>query len=222
MNEIKIRCSKRIDVSLDELINIQGKAKIIPTQEIDKLLKSFETFGFIEPFSIWKKPDGSKILLAGNQRLLVLKIAKERQYKLPEKFPANLIEAKDEQEAAEMLLALASTFGKADKKEVELFCKKFSIKKMKIASFTAFREFSLSDEKQENNANSQKNSESGQDGITSMRIPFFDHEFDRAETMFESAYQKLKSIHPETIAKPSDAFLFVMEHIVNDYQSGEK
>ena len=220
MRKIVIKCKSHDSVCIDDLVDIQKSVKSLNPNEMEKMLKSFETLGFLDPFDVWKdKKKNQLILLGGNQRLKALKKARELGWKLPDQFPANMIEASNLKEARKMLLSMASTFGRTSKEALLDFSKKFAINIKEVASFSSFPEFNIMENEDEtSNTNSQKDTNENQGGISVMRIPFFDHDIDNAQNLFESAYKKLKEAYPDTITCQSDAFIYIMQYINDNYK----
>lgn len=100
-------------VPLADLKRFQGNMKVLREPQYKKLHQSIESKGFCAPIFLWAGHDS---ILDGHQRLNVV----EREVNLGhwqiegEGLPVVDIEAADEQDAAEKLLLLSSTYGKID------------------------------------------------------------------------------------------------------------
>lgn len=118
MIEIKINCKGTHYISLNELNVLQDTKdfclKELSKVNFDKLRKRIEKKGFWFPFFVWHcKKEDKWYYTDGTQRHKVLLWMQESgQYKLPEKFPAVEIFAKDKKEAAEAILTQSTSFGK--------------------------------------------------------------------------------------------------------------
>jgi len=110
---IKIACEGSRWVTLKELIPMQGELKTLSEEDFNKGTKSMLKYGFSFPFFVWIK-NGETRCLDGHQRDRILKKHAEDGKKLPAKFPAVGIDAKDEKEAKEKILLLSSQYGKYD------------------------------------------------------------------------------------------------------------
>lgn len=108
---IKITCEGSRWVTLDELIPMQGELKTLSEEDFNKGTNSMVKYGFSFPFFVWVK-NGEMRCLDGHQRDRILKKHREEGKKLPAKFPAVGIEAKDEKEAKEKILLLSSQYGR--------------------------------------------------------------------------------------------------------------
>lgn len=110
MKQVKITCQGADYAPLDDFIWFQGDLKTLPDENYKKLKKLILKLGFSEPVSIWD--DGNqKKLLNGHQRILALRKMRDEGYKVPY-IPFSIVEAKDEKEAKQKVLSLASEFGK--------------------------------------------------------------------------------------------------------------
>ena len=108
---MKIAYIKTENVKLKDLIEFQGNLKELSTVNFEKLRTSIRK-NFTEPFSVWQDTDKKIYILAGHQRYRVLKKMQEQEEEIPESFPCNFIAAVNKHEAKEILLTLASQYGK--------------------------------------------------------------------------------------------------------------
>lgn len=112
MEEVRISFKESAMLPLESLLAFQGKLKNLSEQSYEKLKHQILRLGFAEPFSIWEDPDGKRHLINGHQRSRVLKRMRDDEgIKLPELFPANIIEAETLERAKELVLSLTSQYG---------------------------------------------------------------------------------------------------------------
>lgn len=107
---IKINCTAKDYLNLEDLIIIQGNLKELSKENYNRLDKSIKKHGILSPFHIWDDK-GNKKLLDGTQRTKYLKQKKEEGDSIP-KLPVTYITATNEKDAREKLLALVSQYGK--------------------------------------------------------------------------------------------------------------
>jgi len=109
MRSIPLTCDpdRRLKrVPMAELQRFQGDFKSLHADQYAKLKQSIEEKGFFAPLFVWKEH-----ILDGHQRLNVLE---KEGWDTDGGIPVVEIEAEDEQDAAEKLLLLSSTYGKID------------------------------------------------------------------------------------------------------------
>jgi len=109
MKTIEIKCTGTQTLDFKEITEFQGKFKFRQASDIDKIIKSIETYGFSFPFFIWKSGK-LNYCLDGHGRLSAMQQLEKRGYQLPA-FPVVFIEAKDEAEAKQKLLRMNSVYG---------------------------------------------------------------------------------------------------------------
>ena len=142
--KLQVKCEGNFLVDWQNLEDIQGDAKYLDGPEMEKLLNSFEENGFCDPICVWhNEENGQDICIAGNQRLKALHRAKELGWEIPDKLPANKVHADNMQSATKILLSLASTFGRINKKEVEELAKKVKIPILELEKITSFVEVDI-------------------------------------------------------------------------------
>lgn len=106
-------------VPVHALVELQGELKSLSDVNYDKLKDSMLKRGFFAPVFVWAEKDTegriSLRLLDGHQRLRTLKKMATEGYKVPAEIPAYMIDAADEIEARDKLLAIVSQYGKIEK-----------------------------------------------------------------------------------------------------------
>lgn len=121
MNEIKIRCKGSEEITLDELIIIQGDLKDLSEENYLRMKDQMIELGFIAPFFIWKNGE-DKCLIDGTQRCSALRAMQEvEDIILPKSYPMIEIEADDKQQAMRMILAISSNYGEMTTLSLEGF-----------------------------------------------------------------------------------------------------
>ena len=131
---------------------------------------------------------------------------------MPEKFPAVEVKADNLKQAKKILLSLASTFGKIDKHQLENFVFDNDFKLEDIKDFVNFPElgsdFKLPNIETERTGGVQTNVTEGdseeEGAIRIMKIPFLSEDFDKALSLLNRVYDKMKvkdmaSSHGEVI-----------------------
>jgi hypothetical protein len=106
---IEIKCTGSTTLDFKDITEFQGNFKFRQASDIDKIIKSIETYGFSFPFFIWQSGK-LNYCLDGHGRLAAMKELQKRGYELP-KFPVVYVEAKDEGEAKQKLLRMNSIYG---------------------------------------------------------------------------------------------------------------
>lgn len=111
-NMVVNKVSKLSYYGLDELVETQGDLKSMTKEAYHKFRAQILENGFTSPFHIWVDSLGIKRCLDGHQRLKTLKMMRDDRVGMPDQFPCVEILARDEQQAREILLALATQYGK--------------------------------------------------------------------------------------------------------------
>ena len=114
MTTIPITCDpeRKLDrVPLSELEPFQGGLKSLGDVEYAKLKQSISEKGFIVPCFAWRNGSDKWKLLDGHQRVRVIR---QEKWKLDGGIPIVEIEATDEKDAKEKLLAIVSRYGRVD------------------------------------------------------------------------------------------------------------
>ncbi len=118
---IRINCEGAAKLKLSELSIIQGDLKSLDDKNYEKLKRHIIKHGFSDAFRIWKgteKFKGKNCILDGTQRWRVVdRMVTKEGYKIEGdgRLPVDWIKAKDYKEAKQILLGLASQFGRVDK-----------------------------------------------------------------------------------------------------------
>ena len=111
---IPVKCDPQrtlLRVSLDEIEEFQGNLKSLGTREYEKLRQSIVEKGFIAPLFVWRNGSTRWKLLDGHQRVRLLR----QEGWTPEGgLPVVPIEADDEKDAKEKLLAIVGRYGRID------------------------------------------------------------------------------------------------------------
>ena len=138
---MQIKIPKKPAVKWAELVDIQGTVKTIDDVSINKMIESLRQNGFCDPFLYWFNPaTKEKICIGGNQRLKALKEMQKAGDDIPENLPGLPIKADNEFEAKKILLSLASTFGRINKKDLDKFIEVSELDPVEIDSVTNFIE----------------------------------------------------------------------------------
>ena len=114
---IKIKCKGADLLPYDSLIQFQGDLKTLSKTNLKKLKTQIIKKGFRMPFYIWVNKD-KNLILDGTQRDKVLKSLKDEGYEIP-LLPVVYIEADNEADAKETILATSSQYGEWNKSELD-------------------------------------------------------------------------------------------------------
>jgi hypothetical protein len=106
------RIQEIIKIKLDELVKLQGDLKSLNEKSYRKFKSQLIKNGFTSPFIIWIDGKKKKRILDGHQRLSTLKMMRSEKIILPDEYQAVVIKAENEKKAREILLGLASVYGK--------------------------------------------------------------------------------------------------------------
>lgn len=120
VKEIIIACEGATLVSLDELTDLQGNLKDLSEQNYVKLRNSITQFGFSFPILMWIDPENKKWIIDAHQRIRTLKKMQEEGIIIP-RLPADIVHAKDKNEAKKKLLLLNSRYGKMTREGFDEF-----------------------------------------------------------------------------------------------------
>ena len=118
-------------IPLDLLEPFQDDIKYITPENLSNLAKNIVSKGFLSPFLAWKVSDESYKVLDGHQRLSALYHLRNSGYEILN-VPCTLIDAKNETDAREKLLSLASYYGDASERGLREFVKTYKIDINKI------------------------------------------------------------------------------------------
>jgi hypothetical protein len=123
MEEIRITCQAADTLTVDQLLEFQGKIKTLTDRKRGDLQSSILEKGFCVPVFIWKlitEDEEKNFLLDGHQRLKTLLWMRETGYAIPP-LPVVYIEADNEKDAREKLLVITSQYGEFDLNELDKF-----------------------------------------------------------------------------------------------------
>ena len=110
---IQIKCTGSDLLPLDAIEEFQGGLKKRTKEDIAKIIKSIELYGFSFPFFVWNG-SGHNYCLDGHGRIQAMAELRRRGEDLP-LFPVVYIEAENEEEAKNKLLRLNSQYGQITK-----------------------------------------------------------------------------------------------------------
>jgi len=116
--DIRIKCEGSATLPIDAIMDLQGNLKKRSKKNKLRLAERIFRLGFIAPFFIWDH-DGEYFCLDGHGRSDVLCDIRKAGIPIPGAFPVAYIQAKDEQEAKEILLSVSSQYGDFDKDELK-------------------------------------------------------------------------------------------------------
>lgn len=218
------RIKEMIEVTLDELIIIQGDLKRLDKTSYDKFKAQLIANGFTSPFHIWIDPKGKKDILDGTQRTKVLKMMREEGIIIPDKFKAVVIEAENEKKAREILLGLAAVYGKMTDESLSDFAIESDISLDWISSNI---ELPFNSSLQVDVTETNKPSEGSDEDIYSKKIkaPVYEITGEKpslSELFSLDKYNSLlKEIESSNLSRDEKNFLFfsASRHIVFNYKN---
>lgn len=106
---IQIKCTGSDLLPLDAIEEFQGGLKKRTKEDIAKIIKSIELYGFSFPFFVWNG-SGHNYCLDGHGRIQALAKMRQAGEDLP-MFPVVYVDAENEEEAKNKLLRLNSQYG---------------------------------------------------------------------------------------------------------------
>ena len=112
MQEIEIKCKGADSLSIDTIKDFQGKLKRISRDNLERLKVSILKNGFVAPIFVWRN-EGQCMALDGHQRIKALLSMRDEGYNIP-LLPIAYIEANNEEDARQKLLAITSQYGEFD------------------------------------------------------------------------------------------------------------
>ena len=122
---LKVNCSAKDTAKLQDLAPFQGGLKKRKAEDIEQLAASLLEEGMMMPFAVWSSPDGKLNLLDGHGRLeALIKLSFKDMDILTQEFPIIKVDAETEEAARKALLQITSSYGKVDKKGLQLFIQK--------------------------------------------------------------------------------------------------
>lgn len=128
---IRINCTATDFLPLGSLKPFQGKFKILPDLERAKLKAQLLKQGLCEPIMVWKD-GGKRFIVDGHQRQEVLKELIADGYAMDhpdgiETVPVNYANADNKDDAMRILLTLAGTYGRLNRKHLAKFQQSYGI-----------------------------------------------------------------------------------------------
>ena len=120
---------------IDSLVPFQDDLKYLTPENLEKLIANIINIGFSEPIGVWEnEKDGENYIISGHQRVLAIQTMKERGMKVPNELPCVILDIKNETDAREKLLSLASYYGDASERGLREYLKthKIEIKKVQM------------------------------------------------------------------------------------------
>ena len=112
MQKIEIKCKGADSLPIDTIKDFQGKLKHITRDNLERLKVSILKNGFVAPIFIWQH-EGQSMALDGHQRIKALLSMRDEGYNIP-LLPVAYIEADNEDDARQKLLAITSQYGEFD------------------------------------------------------------------------------------------------------------
>lgn len=112
MNDVKIFCTAKAELDIEQMIPFQGKFKSLSKENYRRLKNILLEEGIAAAITIWKDK-GKNFMLDGHQRREALVRMRAEGIKVP-KIPVNFTVCKDAKEARRKVLALASTYGEVE------------------------------------------------------------------------------------------------------------
>ena len=116
MQKIEIKCKGADSLPIDTIKDFQGKLKRITKDNLERLKVSILKNGFVAPIFIWQH-EGRNMALDGHQRIKALLSMRDEGYDIP-LLPVAYIEADNEEDARQKLLAITSQYGEFDLDEL--------------------------------------------------------------------------------------------------------
>lgn len=122
--ELAINCTGIEMLPIQDLKPFQGGFKELRPADRAKLKKEIKELGLVEPISVWK--EGKKNwIMNGHQRVdLLREMVKAEEITLSLGLPVQYVQAGNSEEASKIVLALASTYGRINRKGLGKFMKK--------------------------------------------------------------------------------------------------
>ncbi len=123
---LAINCTGIEMIPLPKLKPFQGGFKELRPEEKAKLKLEMRELGMLEPITCWKDEDGKVWIMNGHQRVSLLReMVKAEEIEIADPgLPVQYVQAKDAGHAASIVLALASTYGRINKRGFEKFKEK--------------------------------------------------------------------------------------------------
>ena len=123
---MRITCDTKDTLPLSELTEFQGGLKKRTDDDLAKIERSIEQYGFATPFFVWKH-NGKNKVLDGHGRLQTLKAMQARGEVVPD-LPVVYIDLPNEEAAKNLLLRICSTYGEMTAESVLSFIGDYEVK----------------------------------------------------------------------------------------------
>ena len=123
---MRITCDTKDTLPLSELTEFQGGLKKRSDDDLAKIERSIEQYGFATPFFIWKH-EGKNKVLDGHGRLQTLKAMQAKGEVIPD-LPVVYINLPNEEAAKNLLLRICSTYGEMTAESVLSFIGDYEVK----------------------------------------------------------------------------------------------
>jgi len=121
---IQINCQGADLVDYENLKEAQGNLKSLSKTNYERLKKQIQELGFSEPILVWKEKNK---VVNGHQRLRTVSRMVEKEGWAVGPLPVSYVEAKDEEELAKKILAMASVYGTVDKQGLYEFMHEYNL-----------------------------------------------------------------------------------------------
>lgn len=122
---MRITCEAKDFLDIDVLTDFQGGLKSRSPEDIAKIQKSIQQYGFAAPFFVWFH-DGIYHVLDGHGRLQALKDLQQHGEHIPP-LPVVYIRCQNEAEAKNILLRINSTYGAMSSDSISEFIKDIQV-----------------------------------------------------------------------------------------------
>ena len=123
---MRITCDTKDTLPLSELTEFQGGLKKRTDDDLAKIERSIEQYGFATPFFVGKH-NGKNKVLDGHGRLQTLKAMQARGEVVPD-LPVVYIDLPNEEAAKNLLLRICSTYGEMTAESVLSFIGDYEVK----------------------------------------------------------------------------------------------
>lgn len=139
MPSLKIACQGADTLPYTELTEFQGELKSLSKSDFEAMRRQLVENGFSFPIALWVSPEGKNCILDGHQRLRVIRELAKEGWTIPE-LPVTWVDADNEQQAKEKLLAAAGAFGTVSDQGLYELITSADLDIDRIAEMTRFRE----------------------------------------------------------------------------------
>lgn len=116
---MRITCETKDHLQLNELTEFQGGLKTRDDDDVAKIRRSIDKYGFATPLFVWKH-DGINHVLDGHGRIKTLKAMQAAGEEIPAP-PIVYVDCKNTESAKNLLLRINSTYGEMTAKSIKTF-----------------------------------------------------------------------------------------------------